>query len=140
MTEQLKKLTLDYISATDQLLANRRFGEGIFGMPDSVKNNPIHMEYYNAMEKAVNDYLSGSPETDLTDEAARFLLTASETLPCSTFANWMLVAIQNHALPLIPLMSDEKRTELYSWFNEHVPRLQRLPVQVKIAKALKKGR
>ena len=138
MKDLLKKLTEDYISATDALLANRRFGEGMFGMPDSARSSPVHMEYYNAVEAAVKEYLSGTPQAETTDEAVRFLLTASEEFSCNNLAGWMLIAIQNHALPLIPLMSGGKRTELYNWFNEHVPRLQRMPVQQKIIKALKK--
>ncbi len=138
MTDQLKKLTEDYISATDELLANRKFGEGLFGMPDPARNSPVHMDYYNAVEAAVTEYLSGSPEPETTDDAVRFLLTASEEIPCSSLAAWMLIAIQNHALQMIPLMSDEKRAEMFNWFNKHVPRLQRLPAQQKIIKALKK--
>ena len=53
MKDQIKKLTEDYISATDALLANRKFGEGVFGMPDSARSSPVHMEYYNAVEAAV---------------------------------------------------------------------------------------
>ena len=138
MTEQLKKLTENYISETDALLANRKFGEGMFGMADSARNSPIHMEYYQAVETAVKEALSNSPDSTAADEAVQFLLTAEEAYPCSTLASWMLVAIQNHALPLIPLMSKEKREELFTWFNKHVPRLQRLPVQREIIKALKK--
>ena len=55
MKDQLKKLTEDYISATDALLANRRFGEGMFGMPDSARSSPVHMEYFNAVETAVKE-------------------------------------------------------------------------------------
>ena len=127
MKDQLKKLTEDYISATDALLANRRFGEGMFGMPDSARSSPVHMEYFNAVEAAVKEYVSGTPQAETTDEAVRFLLTASEEIPCNNLASWM-----------IPLMSEEKRAEMYAWFNEHVPRLQRMPVQQKIIKALKK--
>ena len=138
MKDQLKKLTEDYISATDALLANRRFGEGMFGMPDSARSSPVHMEFFNAVEAAVKEYVSGTPQAEITDEAVRFLLTASEEIPCNNLASWMLIAVQNHALPLIPLMSEDKRAEMYVWFNEHVPRLQRMPVQQKIIKALKK--
>ncbi|MBQ3373033.1 MAG: hypothetical protein IJG40_07870 [Oscillospiraceae bacterium] len=138
MKDQIKKLTEDYISATDALLENRKFGEGVFGMPDSARSSPVHMEYYNAVEAAVNEYLSAAPQVEETDEAVRFLLMASEEYPCSNLATWMLIAIQRQALPLIPLMSDEKRAELYTWFNAHVPRLQRLPAQRDIIKALKK--
>ena len=138
MTEQLKKLTENYISETDALLANRKFGEGMFGMADSARNSPIHMEYYNAVEAIIKEGLAGSLDSATADETVQFLLTAEEAFPCSTLASWMLVAIQNHALPLIPLMSKEKREELFTWFNKHVPRLQRLPVQREIIKALKK--
>ena len=138
MTDRLNQLTRNYIEATDNLVAGRKLGEGVFGMPDPARSSPVHMEYYNAVEAAVKEYLEGTPETETTDEAVRFLLTASEKLPSSNLAVWMLIAVQRHALPLIPLMSESSRREMYEWFNRHVPRLQRMPVQREIIKALKK--
>ena len=69
MKDLLKKLTEDYISATDALLENRRFGEGMFGMPDSARSSPVHMEYYNAVEaaKVYNANISDHRATNIRD-------------------------------------------------------------------------
>ena len=138
MTEKLEKMTLDYIAATEDLIAARKFGEGFFGMPDSARSSPVHMEYYNSVEAAVKELAGDEPDTATADSVVSFLLHADNDHPCSTLAQWMLIAIQNHALPLIPFMSDDARAKEYEWFNAKVPRLQRLPTQQKIAKALKK--
>ncbi len=138
MVDHLKKLTEDYIDKTDDLLASRKLGEGFFGMPDSAKSHPCHTEYFNAVENTVKEYIAGEPDAETAEAAVRFLLTASDEYPCSNLASWMLVAIQNHALPLIPYLSKDVKAELYTWFSKHVPRLQRLPVQREIIKALKR--
>ena len=138
MTEKLKNLTLRYIEATETLIAGRKFGEGLFGMPDSARSSPVHVDYYNAVEAAVKELAGEKPDAETADELARFLLKACHDYPSNTLAQWMIIAIQNHALPIIPYMSPAAKAELAAWYNEAFPRLQRLPNQDKIAKALKK--
>ena len=138
MTEKLRQLTIEYLSATDKLIANRKFGEGLFGMPDSARSSPVHTEFYNAMEATVKELAGDAPDSETAEALVRFLLTAVEKFPCSKLAEWMLLAIQNHALPLIPFLSPESKAEIFAWYNKAYPRMQRLPGQQKIAKALKK--
>ncbi len=135
--EKLKDLTQRYIEETDRLIAGRKFGEGLFGMPDSARSSPIHMDYYNAVEATVKEICESEPSSETAAAVVRFLLTAERDFPCSKLAEWTLVAIQNHALLLIPKLSAAERAELYEWYKKAVPRLQRMPNQEKIAKALK---
>ena len=138
ITDRLTKLTNDYIAQTDDLIQNRRPGEGIFGMPDSAKSAPCHMEYYHNMEAAVRELAGDKPDAESAEQLVRFLLTAEEAFPCSQLASWTLLAVQRLSLPLIPHIPPEKRKELGSWFGKKVPRLQRMPVQQEIYKELKK--
>ena len=138
MTEKLDRLTRDYLAAVEDLIANRKFGEGIFGMPDSARDSPVHTEYYAAVESAVRELAGEVPDAQTAEALVRFLLTASSSYPGNTLSEWMLVAIQTHALPLIAYLTPEVRAELSAWYNKAFPRLQRLPNQVKIGKALKK--
>ncbi len=137
-TEKLKMMTEEYISMTETLLASRKIGEGVFGTHDSAKESPCHMGYYDAVGEAVQEILKEHPETDAYDEVVRFLLLASSSYECSPLAQWTLVAIQNHALPLISGISREAKTDLYDIYRKNIPVLQRMPNQVKIIKALKK--
>ena len=139
MSHDLDSLTRRYIAATDELIGKRKFGEGLFGMPDSAKSSPIHMEFYNAVEASVSEAAGEAPDADTADDLVKFLLKASTNYPTGSLAGWMLVAIQNHALPIIPYMSAAVREELSVWYEKAFPRLQRMPNQQKIAKALKKG-
>ena len=138
MTEKLTKLTKDYISETDDLIANRRPGEGIFGLPDHAKSSPCHMEYYNKIEAAVAEASGDKPDAGTAEQLVRFLLTAEDQFSCSQLASWTLLAIQRLSLPLIPYLSSEAKRDLYAWFGKKVPRLQRMPVQQEIYKELKK--
>lgn len=138
MTEKLIQLTKDYIAETDELIANRRPGEGLFGFPDSAKNAPCHMQYYNNMETAVRELAGEEPDSSTAEQLVRFLLTAEDAFPCSQLSSWTLLAVQRLALPLIPYLSQETKKELCVWFGKKVPRLQRMPVQQEIIKALKK--
>ena len=138
MTELLTQLTKDYITETDELIAARRPGEGIFGLPDSAKSAPCHMEYYNKMEAAVRELAGDEPDPETAEQLVRFLLTAEEAFPCSKLSSWTLLAVQRLSVPLIPYLSEDKRKELCVWFGKKVPRLQRMPVQQEIFKALKK--
>ena len=110
ITDRLTKLTNDYIAQTDDLIQNRRPGEGIFGLPDS----------------------------DTAEQLVRFLLAAEDSFPCSQLASWTLLAVQRLSLPLIPHLSTDAKKDLSSWFGKKVPRLQRMPVQQEIYKELKK--
>ena len=138
MTEKLKKLTEDYLSAVEELIANRKLGEGIFGMPDSARDSPVHSEYYAAVGSAVRELAGETPDAQTAEALVHFLLTASSSYSGSTVSEWMLVAIQNHALPLIAYLPPDAKRELSAWYDKAFPRLQRLPNQVRIGKELKK--
>ena len=138
MIDPLIKLTKDYIAETDDLIAHRKPGEGLFGMPDSAKNSPCHMEYYHKMEAAVREIAGEEPDAETAETLVRFLLTAEDKFPCSKISVWTLTALQQLSLPLIPHLSPEKKQELAAWFGKKVPRLQRLPIQQQIYKELKK--
>ena len=83
MLNQLIRLTKDYIAETDDLIAHRKPGEGLFGMPDSAKNSPCHMEYYHKMEAAVRELAGEEPDAETAETLVRFLLTAEDKFPCS---------------------------------------------------------
>ena len=138
ITDRLTKLTNDYIAQTDDLIQNRRPGEGIFGLPDSAKSAPCHMEYYKNMEAAVQEIAGDKPDSDTAEQLVRFLLAVEDSFPCSQLASWTLLAVQRLSLPLIPHLSTDAKKDLSSWFGKKVPRLQRMPVQQEIYKELKK--
>ena len=138
MLDTLINLTKDYIAETDDLIAHRRPGEGLFGMPDSAKNSPCHMDYYHKMEAAVHELAGEKPDAETAETLVRFLLTAEDNFPCSKICIWTLTALQQLSLPLIPHLAPEPKKDLAVWYGKKVSRLQRLPIQQQIYKELKK--
>ena len=53
-------------------------------------------------------------------------------------ACWYLLAAQNHAKILIPMLDAPSRAALGDWFSQLVPRTQRLPAQEEILEMLMK--
>ena len=138
MLDTLIKLTKDYIAETDELIAHRRPGEGLFGMPDSAKNSPCHIDYYHKMEATVRELAGEKPDAETAETLVRFLLTAEDNFPCSKICIWTLTALQQLSLPLIPQLAPETKKDLAVWYGKKVPRLQRLPIQQQIYRELKK--
>lgn len=136
--QKITSATDEYIETTNTLIANRKFGEGIFGLNDHAKNDPCHMNYFNYIEKTVNEAVEGDISREDAEDLTEYLLKAHSELKSNNLAAWMLIVIQKLAMPLIPLLSAEKKSELLEWYTEYVPRLQRLPIQNDIVKALKK--
>ena len=136
--EKITSATDEYIETTKRLIANRKFGEGIFGFNDTAKNDPCHINYFNFIEKTINEASESGLSSENAEEIAEFLLKAHAETNCNDLAAWMLIVIQKLALQLIPLLSKAKKEDLLAWYCSYVPRLQRLPIQNDIVKALKK--
>lgn len=136
MAEELRKQTEQYIAQVESLLAARKFGEGIFGMPDSAKNSPCHMEYYEAMHARVQQLVNA--DSQQAEKAVHFLLHAHTDYTCSDLASWMLLSIQQLAKDLIPLLTEESKKQLSAWYEKQYPRFQRMPAQKEICRLLKK--
>ena len=138
ISDELKTITEEYISTTEALLADKKFGEGIFGMPDRSKSDPCHVNYFNAVkdviEKAVAAGLSPAEADDITE----FLLRGNASQPCNNLASWMIIAVEQFAMQTIPFISRSKKEELFQYYSKKNPRLQRMPFQQQIVKALKK--
>lgn len=138
ISDELKTLTEQYISTTEALLADKKFGEGIFGTPDRSKSDPCHVNYFNAVkdiiEKAVSDGLSQADADDITE----FLLRENASQPSNNLASWMIMAVEQFSLQTIPFISDSLKDDLCHYYSKKYPRLQRIPFQQQIIKALKK--
>lgn len=138
MMDELKALTEQYITATDALIADKKFGEGIFGMPDRSKSDPCHVNYFNAVKELVEASVSSGVSTEEADAAATYLLRDNPSDTCNSLASWMIIAVEQFALQFIPSMSSQQKKDLLASYSKKYPRLQRMPFQQQIVKALKK--
>ena len=138
ISDELKTLTEKYISTTEALLADKKFGEGIFGMPDRSKSDPCHVNYFNAVKDVIEKVVAAGLSRTDADDIAEFLLRGNASHPCNNLASWMIMAVEQFSLQIIPFMSDSCKDDLSRFYSKKYPRLQRIPFQQQIVKALKK--
>ena len=136
--KELKERTEEYIARVDGLLAARKFGEGVFGLPDSAKDSLCHKEYFEAVRAHVHELAASGPSEKDAADAAEFLLRAHKEYPASDLAAWMLLSVQQFAGELMPFLTKEKKKELASWYEREYPRRSRMPVQDEVLRLLRK--
>lgn len=129
--EILNQITEDYIEEAKTVAKNAKPFAGVFGFGGGLGNDPCHERYYNKLEEALKD------EDIDAYEAIKYLFNAETSYEAPKAVTFMLSAIQGLALPLIPKLSQEQKDELREWYDVHVPKRNRLPVQTNVYKALK---
>ena len=129
----IKKLILEYLDEVDEAINSAGPADGIFGMGKSPKDDPCHERFYADIGKAVAEIKDGNEAF----EAASELIRADKDYNCPQMASLMLTAVQGHVLTLLPLLNAEQKKSLKDYFDENIPRWQRLPVQRQLYKALK---
>ena len=135
-TESVNGLIDEYIEKSRSVIANSRPGDGLMGFGNDPKKNPCHMEFYESMERLINEMAASSPDPGEASSVAEILIKAPETISCPDMCRWTLVAARQLAIPLIPYVTPEAKAELKAWFNDFVPRRERLPVEKKLYSAL----
>ena len=127
----MKNLIEKYIAEVAALSASSRPLSGIFGFRGGVGDSPCHLAFYNAMKE-----LTEAEDCDAY-EAVRLLLRADSSYEAPNAARFMLTAVQGLAIPLAERLNREQKAEFRQYFDEHIPRRRRLPVQDQLYKALK---
>ena len=110
-----------------------------FDVGSTPKNHPCHMEYYEEMNRWINDFITSAPDyPELLSVTHWFLKAAAAKEGHNGEPAWILFAAQGLAKPLIPMLSPEDRAELQSAYDNLYPKRSRLPVQKEIYRLLKK--
>jgi len=135
-TERLNERIDAYIAQVNDLMANKRVFDGIFGLGHHPKNDPCHVVFYEDVKKMVEECVADKPSAEEVDEFAESLLKAEKTRGNLSEIQMMYIPIQGLVLQLIPMMSNAKKQELGAWYSKAVPRRMRFPVQRDVCKAL----
>ena len=135
--EQLKACYDKYIAEAAQVWKNRPVLDGVLGMRSSTKDHPCHVEFFEAVSAWVDGFVKSDPTAEQAEEAVSFVLQTSEQYK-GQFTYWAMFAAHGLMRPLIPLVSPQYAARTRQWYNEHVPRADRLPVHKDLFKLLKK--
>lgn len=112
-------------------------GDGIFGIGHSIKDDPCHKQFDDAVSAAVDEIALAEPVSEETEEAIRFLFSQGKDPSYPAVAQLMLFAEERHILRLIPFLSDPAAQKLFREYKERYKTWERLPAQREVFKALK---
>ncbi len=135
-TRKLCDLLDEYEAAIREADASRTPGSGLLGLGPKRSDDPCHEAFDRKLADLFAAMATGDASLEDTAEAIGLLLRAEDDRPWPVEARWMLIAVQRHALPLIPLLPAPERRALLLEYRKRYPRFRRLPVQNEILKAL----
>ena len=130
--EKLRSLYTEYLDKVDRLLKESKPADGLLGMGKA----PQHDACHDWFDQQVAEAVQGAQGQER--EVVAQLLFGEQEYAAPSCASWMLVAVQRHALPLIPALSGKEAAELMSAYGELYSFFSRLPMQKEILAALKK--
>ena len=135
--EQLQSLYETYEQQAQAAKKKSSIFAGILGSGNDHRNHPCHDQFYQDVGKVIHSFLEESPDAAAVGPVLRWvLMEASRHKEQVTFG--YLYALHNYAEDLIALADPAECAQLYAQYNQVYPRIERMPVQQKVYKALGK--
>lgn len=134
--QTVKNIINDYIDRCESLVTAAKPLDGLFGFGADPRKDECHERFYADMQTAVDAMVKEPIAADEAYAVADLILTFGSEPDCPDVAHWTLISVQKLLLPLLPLMEEQHKHALYQWYNAHVPRFERLPIQKEVIKAL----
>ena len=136
---ELENAFADYRRAVDESMKRSRPTDGLLGFGRSLKDDACHDILDRQIDLSVGKLCRSGPDEATAERAVRMLLFREDLAQWPLAAQWMLIAIQRHSLPLIPFLSPGVAAALYKAYSAQYRPWERLPAQNEILKALKEG-
>ena len=114
----------------------RKPTDGLLGFGHSLQDDPCHERLDQRVEQLIRQMGSLSPTAQEASQAIRILLH-HEDAAWPLAAQWMLRALERHALLLIPYLSPNAAEQLHKEYASRYKPWDRLPVQKQVLKTLK---
>lgn len=135
--EQLKGIYLKYSEDYAKAVAKAPLCAGLLGLGESPKNAPCHEIFYESVGQWTEAFLRSDPTAEEAGEALKWILEAADRCRDSGTYPYCFAA-QGHAEKLIALAPAQVSLALCQWYDRAYPPIERMPVQKKIYKLLKK--
>lgn len=136
--EQVRQLYEDYLTAIQQLEANRKIGEGLLGFGKGPADHPCNDRFVSGLETALGELArqpDGGQILPVLEYIYEFPLDHREVKT----AYWMMLAVHGLTPELAGRLTAPEARTLEAWYQEHYPSRDRLPVQEQVVKALKRA-
>ena len=128
LTEELNEILKEYDLAVQEVQKKRKFMDGVFGFGNHPGNAACHEQLDQKMESLCRRAAESGDEQEIY-ALTKAVFEAGDRWEGPEYARLMLVAVQRHAMDLIPMLSSESRKELAAAYDRKYPRRKRLPVQ-----------
>lgn len=127
----------DYLMQAAKLEAERKVGDGLFGVGTKPADDPCHDEFAKKLEAELNAYSKENNTSAEVREVLSYIYNMPSLHREPLSAYWMLNAVQGLTLELIKQLSAEDSEVLCKEYSKLFKRWQRLPVQQQVYSALK---
>ena len=111
--------------------------DGLLGFGRSLKDDPCHDRFDGRVREAVDGICAASPTPEDAEKTVSLLLRY-DARGWPLAAQWMLRAMERHALPLIPFLAPEAAAVFQKEYAARYKAWERLPAQQEVFKALKR--
>ena len=134
---ELREIYETYLQKVAKVMDNASAFDGFWGWGDDPKKDPCHMEFYEAVETHLQALLKQQPSEDILFDVADWIIRAAADHK-GTAAYWYMFAVHGLCKDLIPLLTPAHCASLRDFYDDHYPKIDRLPVQRDLYKLLKK--
>lgn len=136
--EKLKEIYSDYIQSVGKVYKEAKPMDGLFGWGDDPRKDPCHMQFYEAVEQWVEEFLKTEPDPEEAFQAVRYILREASLHPGEN-CFWFMFAAHGLTRKMIPLLTGVHCEMLRTYYDACYPKRDRMPAQKEVYKLLKKG-
>lgn len=128
----------EYPRQLEKVVKNAPAFAGVWGMGEDPRNHPCHSQFYEGVEGYVEQLLTSEASEELVFQVTQWILmTPAEYKHHDAY--WYMYAAQGLCLKLIGKLTSAHCAQLQTQYDQNFPKRDRMPVQDKLYKQLKKG-
>ena len=134
---RLQGLYEAYLKEVELLEFNRKPGAGIFGLKGGPADDPCHDRFAETLRGFYEEFAAQEPESAAVRQLMEYACTVPTVRREPRTAYWMLIAVQSLTQPLLGLLTPQDAGELAALYEKSFKRRERMPMQIKLIKALR---
>lgn len=135
---ELQTIYDTYVRQLEKVIKDAPALAGLWGWGDDPKKDPCHTAFYEAVEQYLTRFLASEPTAEEAFPVVRFVLCTPVEYKDQE-AYWYMYAAQGLCGGLVDRLSGAQCAQLRDFYDENYPRRDRMPVQEKLYKQLKKA-
>ena len=137
MIRELSEAFDIYRSELEKSLKKTKITDGLFGFGHGIKDDACHSRLDETVGELAGRIAEDGPAPEDAERAIRELLCREDRRNWINEAQWMLRAVERHAIQLIPFLTPETAGVWLKKYTAAYKPWDRLPAQNSVVKALK---